>query len=112
VVEQLNKINYQNLHIIWGAVEGKDLSAIFRHLPKDALYYFCEASVPRALHAALLQKTALTLGCIGETFRNVDEALYRARSKAGEKDLIFIGGSNFIIAEITGLKGEKKVTAV
>ena len=104
LIRQIEKIQYDNLYIIWGSVEGKDLRGVFKHLPKDAIYYFCEASVPRALKAELLQKKAMDFGCRGLVVRNVNVAIEVAREKAGQNDLVFIGGSNFIIAEINDLK--------
>ena len=104
LIRQIQKIQYDNLYIIWGSVEGKDLRGVFKHLPKDAIYYFCEASVPRALKAELLQKKAMDFGCRGLVVRNVNVAIEVAREKAGQNDLVFIGGSNFIIAEINDLK--------
>lgn len=108
LVYQIEQIEYEKLHIIWGSVEGKDLYGIFQYLPKDAFYYFCEASVPRALKAESLQDTAQELGCTGIVIKDVNEAMEAARKHANKNDLIIIGGSNFIVAEIKELKREKK----
>lgn len=112
LIRQIRKIKYDKLYIIWGAVEGKDLHGIFRCLPKDAFYYFCQALIPRALDALELQKEASGFGLNGVVVKDVNLAIEKAREKAGRNDLVFIGGSNFIIAEIKNLKGEEKTETV
>lgn len=112
LIRQINKIQFQKLHIIWGTVDGKDLPTIFNHLPKNAFYYFCEANIPRALKAEILQAKATESGLKGIVIKNVNDAISLSRENSGEEDLIIIGGSNFLVAEITNLKGEKKATAV
>jgi dihydrofolate synthase/folylpolyglutamate synthase len=112
LVKQIEKIQFQQLHIIWGAVDGKDLRSIFNLLPKHAFYYFCEASIPRALKAEVLQSKAMESGLHGMAIKNVNDAISLAREKASEHDLIIIGGSNFLVAEITNLKGEEKAAKI
>ncbi len=112
LIDQIKKINYDRLHIIWGAVQGKDLRGIFQYLPSNAFYYFCEASIPRALPASALQKEASSFGLMGSVIKDVNLAIKTAWNKAGQEDLIFVGGSNFIIAEIKNLKGEEKTKSV
>lgn len=104
LIRQIEKIQYDNLYIIWGTVEGKDLRGFFQHLPNKAYYYFCEASVPRAQKASVLQHAASEFGIEGSVVKDVNVAIELARGKAGQDDLIFIGGSNFVIAEIKDLK--------
>jgi dihydrofolate synthase/folylpolyglutamate synthase len=104
VLEHIAKITYKNLYIIWGAVEGKKLEKVFSLMPNDAFYYFCQASVPRALPAEKLKIAAESLGLHGRVIRDVNEAIATARKAAGEKDLIVIAGSNFIISEIKNLR--------
>lgn len=103
LTHQISGLKYNKLHIIWGTVEGKDLTGVFRYLPKDAFYYFCEASIPRALDAEKLQKKGEEFGCIGIVMKDVNEAIAEARDRAEKDDLIIVGGSNFIIAEINKL---------
>ncbi len=103
-VDQIHNMSYKNLIIIWGSVMGKNLDGIWKLLPKNAFYYFCEAKVPRAMKAEELQKKAMDFQCFGEVVHDVNDALARARTKADKEDLILIGGSNFIIAEINELK--------
>ena len=104
LTNQIRKITYNKLHIIWGAVEGKDLNEIFLQLPVDAFYYFCESSIPRAMAAEKLHVIAASSGCQGVVIKDVNEAIDQVREVADEKDLIIIGGSNFVIAEIKNLK--------
>lgn len=112
LIQQINEMEYNKLHIIWGAVEGKNLDGIFKHFPTNAFYYFCEASIPRAMEASELQKKATSFGLNGSVVKDVNLAIEKAREKAGQNDLVFIGGSNFIIAEIKNLKGEEETKAL
>lgn len=104
LTHQIKGLKYNKLHIIWGTVEGKDLDGVFRYLPNDAFYYFCEALIPRALDADKLQMVGKEFKCIGITIKDVNEAIKEARKRAEKDDLIIVGGSNFIIAEINNLK--------
>ena len=103
VIEQLQGITYNDLHMVIGMVKDKDRSAVLRLLPVDATYYFCQANIPRALDADVLKDEAESYGLMGEVIRNVNEAIDRAKTRAGKNDLIFIGGSTFVVAEIDNL---------
>jgi len=103
VINQLGKLDYNKLFIIWGAVSGKKLDNVLKCLPKDAFYYFCEPKIERALKADVLKQMAMTFQLEGEVIQDVNNAIEAARSKATKGDLIFIGGSNFIVAEIKDL---------
>ena len=103
VVDQINEMSFNKLHIIWGAVDGKDLDKIFQLLPKDAFYYFCEASIPRAMKAEKVKEFAMKNEIHGVIIHDVNEAIKRARNTSTKEDLIIIGGSNFIVSEITNL---------
>ncbi|GGF48516.1 bifunctional folylpolyglutamate synthase/dihydrofolate synthase [Echinicola rosea] len=103
LVEQLQAMPYDQLYIILGMVNDKDLSKVLSLLPKEAKYVFCEANLPRALPADQLQEKAAAQGIIGEVIRDVNEALAEIRKKASKNDLIFIGGSTFVVAEIENL---------
>ena len=100
IVKQIKKIPYQNLHFVFGMVKDKNLSNILKLLPKKAKYYFCEAQIPRALEVNLLEREAITFGLNGNSFSSVAKALAQAKKNANEDDLIFIGGSAFIVAEV------------
>ena len=99
VMEQLKTIPYKKLHYVFGVVKDKDPSSVLRLLPKDATYYFCKANIPRSLEENELLEIASGFGLIGTAYPNVSEALKVARSNASENDIIFIGGSTFVVAE-------------
>lgn len=102
VVEQLR--NYKKaLHIIFGMVNDKDSLPILSLLPREATYYFCQANIPRALNAEILRARAATLGLRGVAIPNVNQAIEQARKNTSPHDLIFVGGSTFVVAEIENL---------
>jgi len=100
VVYQLSKITYNQLHIVFGTVNDKDISKILKLLPKKATYYFCKPNIPRGLDTAILKKQAEDCGLKGKAFSSVEKALDSAKDRAGKNDLIFIGGSTFVVAEV------------
>ena len=100
VLENLTTYDYHDLHMVIGFSGDKDLDALFELLPKRATYYFTAANVPRALAADELRERATAYGLRGEQFQNVRKALEAARLYAGTNDLIFIGGSVFVVAEV------------
>jgi dihydrofolate synthase/folylpolyglutamate synthase len=100
VMEQVKSISKRKLHIIIGFVNDKDLSGVLHLFPGDALYYFTKASVPRALDERILEEVAGKYGLMGESFENVELALLSARKNATTEDMIFIGGSTFIVADL------------
>ena len=100
VVEQLKTIPRSALHIILGFVNDKDLGSVLPLFPNDAIYYFTKASVPRALNEITLRNEAEKYGLKGRCFECVADALKYARENAQPSDLIFIGGSTFIVAEV------------
>jgi dihydrofolate synthase/folylpolyglutamate synthase len=89
--------------MIIGMVKDKDISGVLQLLPKNANYYFCQAAIPRALDANTLAAQARAQGLKGEVTPDVNEAMEQARAKASAEDVIFIGGSTFVVAEIDGL---------
>lgn len=102
VVEQLTATPHRNLYCVLGFVNDKDLSAVLPLLPAEAVYLFTQPSAERALPAGTLAAEAAAYGLRGETIDTIPAALARARELAGEEDLIFIGGSNFVVAEVLG----------
>ena len=100
VVDQIKKTSYDELHIVFGVVNDKSIDVILKLLPKKAKYYFCQAQIPRAMHVDLLFTKAQEHQLTGNCFKSVVDAFKSARSVAKEKDLIFIGGSTFVVAEI------------
>ncbi|MFA0963905.1 folylpolyglutamate synthase/dihydrofolate synthase family protein [Roseivirga sp. BDSF3-8] len=100
VMKQLAHIPRRTLRIVLGTVADKDLNDIFPLFPKEAIYYFCAANVPRALAAEELKQAAASHQLIGKAYASVSEAVKTARDEAAEEDLIFIGGSTFVVAEL------------
>jgi len=100
VVKQLKQIPWKRLHIVWGMVSDKDLDMIFPLLPQEASYYFTRASVPRAMDAGVLSRKAREYGLIGNPYLNVEEAYRAAQKEAGSDDMIFTGGSTFVVADL------------
>ncbi|ALD20913.1 bifunctional folylpolyglutamate synthase/dihydrofolate synthase [Hymenobacter sp. DG25A] len=103
VVAQLRRLSYHRLHIVLGTVADKDVAAMLALLPKEAIYYFCQAAIPRALPAAELSTLAAGVGLSGGVFGSVMQAVQAARAAAGPDDVVFIGGSTFVVAEIDDL---------
>jgi dihydrofolate synthase/folylpolyglutamate synthase len=103
VVNQLKKYSYAKLWMVIGMVNDKDISKVLDLLPKEAIYIFCQASIPRAMNAYDLASKGKEKGLIGQVIPTVTEALEFARKNASLDDLIFIGGSTFVVAEIENL---------
>ncbi len=100
VMNQIKKEKYNQLHIVLGVVNDKDLETILPLFPKNANYYFCKPKIERGLAAKILQEKAKSYQLIGTTYASVSKAYKSAVDKSSIKDLIFIGGSNFVVAEI------------
>lgn len=103
VLTQISTLKFRKLHMVWGMVKDKDVSEILKILPRDARYYFCQASIPRALDASILHQNAASFGLQGEVIPQVSLAIATARANASPDDVIFIGGSTFVVAEIEEL---------
>ncbi len=103
IVAQLGTYSYEKLWLVIGMVQDKDISKILLLLPKDAAYVFCQADLPRALPADQLAEKAAEVGLAGQIIPDVNAALNFARKNAGPDDLIFVGGSTFVVAEIDDL---------
>ena len=99
VAEQLRNEKYDRLHIVLGMVNDKDISSVLALLPKDAIYYFTKASIPRAMNEVELTQKASLQNLMGKSYPTVPQAVEAARGSANENDFIFIGGSNFVVAE-------------
>ena len=100
VLAQLSTINYKKLHIVLGTVNDKELEGIFKLFPKEASYYFCKPSIIRGLEAKILKVKALKFGLKGNAYDSVKNALDSAKNEADKDDLIFVGGSTFVVAEV------------
>ena len=100
VLEQLLSQDYKRLHIVLGFVKDKPLEKVLTLFPSDAAYYFARPDIPRGLDAEILREKALDYGLQGESYSSVDSALMAARKAAVAEDLIFVGGSTFVVAEV------------
>jgi dihydrofolate synthase/folylpolyglutamate synthase len=100
VLDQISRIRKSDLHIVLGFVNDKDLGSVLPLFPTEARYYFTKASVPRALDEVKLKTEAAKYKLNGESFPNVKDAFDCAKARAKRSDLIFIGGSTFIVAEV------------
>ena len=100
VLEQLQEEKFEQLHIVLGMVNDKEISKILTMFPKNAIYYFCKPNIPRGLDASILQKEALQIGLKGNVYSSVELALESAKESASKNDLIFAGGSTFVVAEL------------
>jgi dihydrofolate synthase/folylpolyglutamate synthase len=100
VLNQLQKESFDTLHFVFGVVNDKDLDEILPLFPKNAIYYFCKPNIPRGLEAVLLYQKALEFGLHGKVYNSVSEAYQNALRSTTESDLIYIGGSTFVVGEI------------
>ena len=100
IAKQLSNTKYKQLHIIFGTVDDKNLDNILTYLPKNAKYYFCNANIVRAMNVEELKQKADKHQLKGRIFASVREALKCAKANANPKDLIFVGGSTFVVAEV------------
>lgn len=100
VVEQINETPYEKLHVVFGMVKDKDITHVLELMPKEAEYYFCKADIPRGMDAQELKELAVKYGLNGKVYYSVKEALATAKAQADKNDLIFVGGSTFVVAEV------------
>ena len=102
-MERLRSYDAAQLHLVLGVSQGKDVEALLRLLPRDGKYYFCQAAIPRALPAATLAEEAKEYGLTGEVIEDVQAAYEQARRNAQPDDLVWVGGSSFVVAELSAL---------
>ncbi len=100
VLNQLKKETLKKVHIVLGMVSDKKIEAILPMFPKNANYYFCKPNIPRGLSETILQEKAKEFGLIGENYSSVKIALKNALLNANQQDIIYVGGSTFVVAEI------------
>lgn len=103
IVKMLENEAFEQLHFVFATVNDKKLAGVLELLPKNAHYYFTQANIPRALDANKLKKTASQFGLKGNSFPTLTSAIETAQKNASDKDLIFVGGSTFAVAEIPNL---------
>ncbi len=100
VLKNIAAIQFDHLHFVLGMVNDKDITKVLKLLPQNATYYFCRPDLPRGLEAESLQEQAQAVGLQGEVYPSVLQALKAAQQKATDRDLVFAGGSTFVVAEI------------
>jgi dihydrofolate synthase/folylpolyglutamate synthase len=100
VMAQIHETPHEKLHFVFGMVNDKKLEPVLALLPRDAVYYFCKPDIPRGLEVELLHQAAIQAGLTGTCHKSVADALKAARKAAGAKDLVFVGGSTFVVAEV------------
>jgi dihydrofolate synthase/folylpolyglutamate synthase len=98
--KQLNEQHYDKLRIVIGFVKDKDIESILKLLPKNAVYYFTNASIPRALDSNSLKEKAAAFNLNGSSYDTVIMAYKAAINDASSDDMIFIGGSTYVVAEL------------
>ncbi len=100
VMQQLSEESYNNLHMVIGMVDDKNIDTIIDLFPKEAIYYFCKPNVLRGLDASILKEVFIKKDYLGNVFNSVTEALENAKKNADKNDIIYVGGSTFVVAEI------------
>jgi dihydrofolate synthase/folylpolyglutamate synthase len=103
-MQELSKIKYEKLYMVFGVVKEKTTENLWSFLPKNAYYLFCKPSIPRGRDAQSLYVEAVNNGFIGSTFSSVELAFKQALAMANKEDAIFIGGSTFIVADYFSFK--------
>lgn len=99
-MDRLSQLSFKKLHIVFGTVSDKSLERVFPLLPQMARYYFAKANIPRGKNALQLQTEAAAFGLSGKAYTSVRKALAAAKMCASVNDLIFVGGSIFVVAEV------------
>lgn len=100
VINQLKKEKYDQLHIVLGLVNDKNLTEILPLFPQNAIYYFCKPDISRGLDQLILKEKATEFNLVGQTYISVSNAYQAAKENASNNDFIYIGGSTFVVAEI------------
>ncbi|MEN8225098.1 MAG: folylpolyglutamate synthase/dihydrofolate synthase family protein [Bacteroidota bacterium] len=100
VLHMISKTPYQKLHFVLGLVADKNVDPVLELLPESATYYFCKANIPRAMDACELQNKAIVHGLKGAHYESVMKAYAGALSQADKEDLVFVGGSTFVVGEV------------
>jgi dihydrofolate synthase/folylpolyglutamate synthase len=99
-LKQLKEESYKTLHLVLGFVSDKDLDSVIPLFPKKAKYYFCKPDISRGMDERNVKKSFQAKGYIGEVYKSVNEALKVAKEVADKEDVIYVGGSTFVVAEI------------
>lgn len=100
VLQQIQKEQFEQLHIILGVVNDKNLEEILPLFPENAIYYFCKPNNPRGLEPTILEEKAVIFNLKGKIYNSVSTAYLAAKESACSNDFIYVGGSTFVVAEI------------
>ena len=101
IFRHLTTLPHHRLHLVFGMVSDKDVDAVLSLMPKNAVYYFTQASVQRAMPAEELAKRALSVvNSQWSVYNDVPSAYLAAKQNATAEDIIYIGGSTFIVADL------------
>ena len=100
VMSQLNNEKYDQLHVVLGVVNDKKLDQVLNLFPKNAKYYFCRPNIPRGLDVQELERNSREYDLTGEVFNSVSEAYEEALLRSSNEDMVFVGGSTFVVAEV------------
>nr|WP_262917812.1 folylpolyglutamate synthase/dihydrofolate synthase family protein [Muricauda sp. F6463D] len=100
VLKQIEEQTFDQLHIVLGFVKDKDVKSVLGLFPKNAKYYFVRPSIPRGMDASQLQELAKEKQLIGKAFKSVKKGVDKALKKASSNDIIYVGGSTFVVAEV------------
>ena len=100
VLNQIQKEPFDQLHFVLGVVNDKDLDEVLPLFPKNAIYYFCKPNIPRGLNEVDLKSSAENFHLVGDAYGSVHEAYLKAISDADIDDVVFVGGSTFVVAEV------------
>ncbi|MBC8319415.1 MAG: bifunctional folylpolyglutamate synthase/dihydrofolate synthase [Bacteroidetes bacterium] len=100
IVNQLGELTFNHLHFVIGMVKDKDAFGILTLLPNNATYYFCKPDIPRGIDSLELAELGFKAGLNGKSYNSVMQAYHSAKNNAGFNDLVFIGGSTFVVAEV------------
>ena len=100
VLKQVEKQSFEKLHVVLGFVKDKDVRSVLTLFPKDAHYYFVKPSIPRGMEATQLRELAEEQGLKGKVCKSVNKGLKKALKNAGQQDMIYVGGSTFVVAEV------------
>lgn len=100
VLNQIKRQGHDQLHLVIGFVSDKDVGSALELFPKEASYYFVRPDIPRGMEAETLRKLAQQHGLLGQVHASVKQGLEAAKAQAGRGDMIFVGGSNFVVAEV------------
>lgn len=100
VMQQVHQQTFKTLYMVFGVVNDKDIDSILPYLPKNAVYFLAKPNVPRGLDAEILKQKLVSEGFNCETFNSIQQAYTHAKKVAQPNDMIYIGGSTFVVAEV------------